>query len=294
MFNICRWVQYFVLVGGILLSIATAESYPALSSGMSASGETEDSHTEIEVQLENKYYSDDDICVGEFLNNKYEELPAYQCSGVMLRGVRSNLPEGLNAWDPYPAGRTLDTSFSFFRSDIRSTRLAWDYVFGFIILPPKDLKVNCFFPLDGDSDRRGDNGCGAHEKSPNVDPSCKYSFSDLSYYERFGEHEVPWRNCRYDLKDKGRAAGNFSQGLRAARSLSKSSELPNDLKIETWKSGYDARLPIMAFFFTDDSGKPLAQRARNKYEVISGKRLPIVRVTFNPLRGDKITFTQEE
>lgn len=294
MFKICRGFQFLVLGGGILLSITTAESYPRLDSGMSASSKTEHRQTEIERQLDERYSARNDVCVGELLNNKYEELPAYQCSGVILRGVRSNLPEGLNAWDPYPAGRTQDTSFSFFRIDIRSTRLAWDYVFGFIILPPKDLKVNCFFPLDGDSDRRGDNGCGAHEKSPNSDPSCKYRISDLGYLDSFEEPGNSWLNCRYDLKDKGRETDNFSEGLSAARSLSESSELPNDLKIETWKSGYDARLPIMAFFFTDDSGKPLAQRARNKYEVISGKRLPIVRVTFNPPQGDNITFTQEE
>lgn len=127
--------------------------------------------------------------------------------------------------------------------------MAWNYVFGFIILPPTELKVTCFFPVDAESDKRGDNGCGSHEDEPGFSPDCYDSAQQAALYSvGVWDVEKVSRRCRYDLRDRKKAAGNFYKALEIAWVSSQSSDLPNDFKIETWKKGYDPRLPVIAFF----------------------------------------------
>ncbi|MDU9389144.1 hypothetical protein [Pseudomonas sp. zfem002] len=239
------------------------------------------------------------------LTARYEATPArcadgdaaYKCSGVMLRGTRQNLPEGQYAWEPYPRGRTLDTSFTFVRADIRISRLAWHYSNGFIIDPPQELSVNCFFPIDAVSDERLDNGCGANRSHRYTYSLCETLLADATAMDRDSE-EYRWttdqlaelwlewdrhfagdlrRRCSYALND-AHATQRFEIALAVAAKASRLTDKPNDMKVQTWSPGYDPRLPIRAFFYLNDQGRPFAERDREQFERVTGMHLPIIKV----------------
>ncbi|MFJ4371532.1 hypothetical protein ACIP1T_02800 [Pseudomonas japonica] len=239
------------------------------------------------------------------LTARYEATPArcadgdaaYKCSGVMLRGTRQNLPEGQYAWEPYPRGRTLDTSFTFVRADIRISRLAWNYSNGFIIAAPQELSVNCFFPIDAVSDERLDNGCGANKSHRYIYSLCETLLADAAAMDRDSE-EYRWttaqlaelwlewdrhfaadlrRRCSYALND-AHATQRFEIALAVAAKASRLTDKPNDMKVQTWNPGYDPRLPIRAFFYLNDQGRPFAERDREQFERVTGMHLPIIKV----------------
>lgn len=241
------------------------------------------------------------------LTARYEATPArcadgdaaYKCSGVMLRGTRQNLPEGQYAWEPYPRGRTLDTSFTFVRADIRISRLAWHYSNGFIIDPPQELSVNCFFPIDAVSDERLDNGCGANRSHRYTYSLCETLLADATAMDRDRDSEeyrwttdqlaelwLEWdrhftadlrRRCSYALND-AHATQRFEIALTVAAKASRLTDKPNDMKVQTWSPGYDPRLPIRAFFYLNDQGRPFAERDREQFERVTGMHLPIIKV----------------
>lgn len=205
----------------------------------------------------------------------------YKCSGLILRGTRQNTGEN-NAWDPYPEGRVMDTSFSFLRADIKMKRLAWSYTNGFIIDPPTDLKVNCFYPQDAESDSRSQAGCGAHAR---IEPKVFLCEDDPEITDEI----PPEFRCLYDLRGTD-AVAQFKRGVAAAAKFSHQSAIPNDLKIQTWNKGYDKRLKIRAFFYVNDEGKPFARRDRDAYEKVSGIRVPLVALTFPAGGTGDVTF----
>lgn len=238
-----------------------------------------------------------------------EDDPAYKCSGVIVRGTRQNLPDGQYAWEPYPRGRTLDTSFSFLRADIKMPRLAWSYSNGFIIAPPESLSVNCFFPADAESDRRTDNGCGPDKAylyryspcnalltqrlaPPRETEEYQWALQRLAaLWLTWDERHAPdmKRRCSYDLRD-AHATQRFEIALAVATKVSRLTDKPNDLKIQTWNPGHDPRLPIRAFFYVNEQGRPFAERDREQFERMTTIRLPVLKVTFPGEREGSIVF----
>ncbi|MHA6196549.1 hypothetical protein ACX3YG_19505 [Pseudomonas wadenswilerensis] len=242
-----------------------------------------------------------------------DDSPAYKCSGVMLRGTRQNLPVGQGAWEPYPRGRTLDTSFTFARTDIRISRLAWHYANGFIIAPPQELSVNCIFPIDAVSDDRLEQGCG-----PNKTYVYDYSLCEtllagavdmdrnsaayrwtldqlaqlwLDWDQRFASDMR--RRCSYRLNDQY-ATQRFEIALAVAAKASQLTDKPNDMKVQTWNPGHDPRLPIRAFFYINDQGKPFAERDRDQFEQSTKIHLPILKLTIPDQNSGQLSFTPGE
>lgn len=241
----------------------------------------------IEADSANGYLYREDEYTADRIITSYllvlNRLELYFCSGVIVRGTRQVLPEGQNAWDPYPQGRTLDTSFSYLRADIKMTRLAWSYTNGFIITPTPALKVNCFYPLDAQSDQRTNNGCGPFADNSYPGSQCG---DDEAVYD-----EVPVQmRCWYDLRGRSGVA-RFAKGVAAAARASRLSDMPNDLKIETWKPGCDQRLQIRAFFYVNAEGKPFAERDRKQYEDVCKQRVALVHLKFPENKDGRITFT---
>lgn len=207
-----------------------------------------------------------------------QDVALYKCSGLLVRST----PPVEHAWEPYPEGRTSDSSFSYLRSDIRMTRWAGPYPNGFILDPVSTLKVDCFFPVDGDSDKRGDKGCGAYEGGSNLNLQCPDNIVMTADFAN------PMR-CRYDLRGADSAI-QFNLGVTSAVKSSRVSDVLNELKVETWKKGYDPRMKIRAFFYVNAEGKPTAQHDRDVYQKVSGIRVPVVEMTFPGTKGGSVTF----
>lgn len=282
------------LLGALLLTLPWLSVQAANTQAFVANGKA------LEAELKARYESTVTRC---------DEAPAFKCSGVILRGTRQNLPDQQGAWEPWPVGRTLDTSFSYVRADIRMSRLAWNYSNGFIITPPTELSVNCFYPVDGVSDERSDNGCGTSRKQTAEHFVCDIDLPAslltapvtpdyLAMVDRAASLWIsldvlnnadPLLRCAYPLTGSF-ATQRFEIGLMAAARASQTTDKPNDLKIQTWRPGYDPRLPIAAFFYINEQGKPFARRDRDQYEALSRIRLPIIKMTFPDDSGGSITF----
>ncbi|MHA6196551.1 hypothetical protein ACX3YG_19515 [Pseudomonas wadenswilerensis] len=234
---------------------------------------------------------------------------AYRCSGVIARGTRQSLPAGQYAWEPYPRGRTLYTSFSFLRADIKMPRLAWNYTNGFIISAPEHLTVGCFFPVDAVSDQRTDDGCGPNPGYPYTyslcdvlpaDPMVRNRSSEEYQWtlDRLAQLWITWdelqyhdtkRCCSFELRDR-HAPQRFEIAVAAAAKASRLTDIPNDLKIQTWNPGHDPRLPIQAFFYINAQGKPFAELDRDQFERMTQVHLPVLKVTFPVEREGRILF----
>lgn len=241
---------------------------------------------------------------------------ALDCSGVIIRGTRQNLPQGTNAWDPYPPGRTLDISFSLIRADIKVTRLANWYSNGFIISLPTSQRVDCFYPSDADSDQRLAGGCGPNPAALASYTVCEVLMASHPVEDRTSE-EYRWtlkrvaglwidrdkrlpddasrnmKRCAYNLQDR-HATQRLEIALTVATQISLVNDKPNDLKIQTWSAGNDSRLAVQAFFYINEQGKAYALRDRERFEQVSGNHVPVIRLTFPAQREGMIAFAPGE
>lgn len=104
------------------------------------------------------------------LDSKDRTKPAYECSGLIIRGVNIENSEMKFAWSKKESNRRTNAfSVGFLRRDqLFSELLGYDT--GFIIYPhlktpsnrqQNELKVFCAFPVDANTNgREGHHGCG--------------------------------------------------------------------------------------------------------------------------------------
>ncbi len=105
-------------------------------------------------------------------------LPAFLCSGILLRGTKAS--SAYHSWDPSPSAvETGAVSFSFLRKDAEFNAFALGYQNGFIFAPylssPGKVHpaVLCSFPVDASTYRRDGHGCGAYDTYPVKSAPCQ-------------------------------------------------------------------------------------------------------------------------
>jgi len=121
---------------------------------------------DIAKRLKHRYKSNRDWC-----HDKHKHrTPAYECSGIMIRGVG---PKLALPWDMKEKNKRKEAfSMAYLRHDQVFSRFPKDYTSGFIIYPhlkaphgKKPYRVFCSFPLDAWTDERHHHGCGTTEKT---------------------------------------------------------------------------------------------------------------------------------
>lgn len=229
------------------------------------------------------------------------ELPAYQCSGLLVRGIRDN--NGLKfAWSVKPVDLVKNAqSFGFLRRDQFFSQLPYGYSAGFILYPhletPKGKKMYamyCAFPLDAFTNARsGQYGCG--QSLGDNTASSKYCQEQnittidewIGHYYRImlsGNRRFSERQCAFDMT-KPTAARDFDVMSKANKFLRQNSKrytlINNEVRIEAWNENEPSKVPIQAFFYVIESkerGLAAAQLYRNDYHVLTGEKLPIVSI----------------
>lgn len=233
--------------------------------------------------------------------------PAFLCSGIILRGTDTAI--NWEAWDPSPNNIAVGgISFSFIRSDYKMTRIAMSYTKGFIFYPvlarPEGKfheQILCFFPIDGDSDHRTDNGCGGlpgkyySQYCSLLGITTGAQWAD-NYHSRWdGRHGASV--CSFDVRSSqdGTAVRNFNAALDGGRAISPDTfNMPNDMKMKTWAAGIGGTLPIEAFFYyiyQGKSGLAEAQRDQRKYKERFNTVVPIIYMTMPATLNDTTTFS---
>lgn len=238
--------------------------------------------------------------------------PAFLCTGIVLRGTRS-LPANEYAYAPNAAAiKTGSSSFDYLRSDSNNTVLTNGYTSGFIFYPvlntPADktrVQVLCYFPLDGNSNARNDQGCGEFPQYGAVSRSCTDQGINTGeqWLERFKtDVNTVGKRCSFNVRDalNNQAAQNFYQGLRAKRLANASYPnvtTPGSVKLANWPmaSTTDARkVPLQAFFYlagpSERAALDQAQNSQRQFLQISGIWVPIIRIQLPANVNDNATF----
>lgn len=230
------------------------------------------------------------------------ELPAYQCSGLLIRGIRDGT--GLKfAWSVKPDDQVKNAqSFAFLRRDQFFSHFPYEYSAGLILYPHLETPAQkntyamyCAFPTNARCDGRlGRYGCTTlpgdfstafstycHEKNiTTIDKWIAHYYDVMlsGYDTRFSK-----RQCAFDMT-KPTAARDFAIMSEANTFLrthaTEFAMMNNEVRIEAWDENEPSKLPIQAFFYIEDMdwGLATAQLYRDEYHVLTGEKLPIVSI----------------
>jgi hypothetical protein len=262
--------------------------------------------------------------VAEALTRRYKDLrgncgadskPAFLCSGIVLRGTADN--DTYDFWEPSPTQLSQGSvSFSYLRGDFNLIRLANHYQKGFIFYPVLDrpadklqIEVLCFFPVDGKSDSRVEQGCGAVRPGETVGKRC----AEQTPVVRTAQDWVRLTNerpgdmahrCSFDVRDTANTAAGpaFKEGLRVAEIAKDVQSLqPNDLKLELWQTGDASQpeakrekpraIPIEAIVRVSDEGLAGAQRDQRRWREMTGFNVPIIKMSLPAQVDGQATFS---
>lgn len=221
---------------------------------------------------------------------------AFECSGVIIRGTSPSTQ--YHAWNPNPSGTGV--SFSYLRKDIIITDF-YIYKNGFIFYPrllaPEgkvSVSILCFFPRDGATVVREDQGCG---QSPNRPTSRECQEQGINTAERWVEHYNQYGSysdmCGFNVREAlgENATIAFAEGLKAQRLIfNPLIDSYNELRIAKWDQDIGDVLPLQAFFYLDSSGKAGAQYDQQDFLKETGILVPIILITLPATEADQATF----
>ncbi|HGL4262192.1 hypothetical protein KDW07_25300 [Burkholderia dolosa] len=248
-------------------------------------------------QLRDWYYKNPKDCGGPY-------RPAFLCSGVMLRATVES--PAFQPWNPSPASQTSGgVSFSWIRTDDNFSHLAYGYKNGFIIYPgfsaleDKDaIMVLCAYSMDGGTDNRPGNGCGASTNYPTESRPCiTQGITDAQkWIEHFTSLKVKYSDqCGWDVT-KGHAgiADHFYQSILARQKmLSPWWETQNELRLATWKQNNGEKLPIHSFFYItgDDQALANAKNDQKRFYQEYGIVIPVISISLPISKDKKASFS---
>lgn len=227
--------------------------------------------------------------------------PAFTCSGLMIRGTMPSAQ--YHSWNPsLNSIKSGGTSFSYMRADVKFGKLAYGYKNGFILYPqskaPKSmttLRVLCMFPIDGDTDRRTNAGCGTHQYFPKDSREC--SKQGITRSSAWLSHYVHTRGnrrqhtCAFDLYQRSNSANMFAQSLVSQTRLGNEGfATQNELRISTWAQDIGPILPIQAFFYIE-GGLDGARHDQTDFYNDTGRIVPIVKIVLPKDRSQLAQFT---
>lgn len=260
-------------------------------------------------ELEQRFNDETNEC----FDSKNVTQPSYKCSGLILRGVRSNNHEIKFAWGIKPADKEKKSfSFGYLRRDHPFSWLGKGYEAGFIIYPhlrtprhKSTQKVLCYFPVDGHTDVRLDRGCGQRDNDT-IGISRPCHLQNITTFPRWVEHfkEITdetilfiMSQCGFDMTKKTEL-DNFSVALQANIYLQNGTTLASiasELRVESWDENNTKTLPIEAFFYFSDTknGKKEAIKYRNDFFIRSGgEKIPIVEIQLPTKTNPEIHITE--
>lgn len=221
---------------------------------------------------------------------------AFECSGVIIRGTSPSTQ--YHAWNPNPSGTGV--SFSYLRKDSKFTNF-YLYKNGFIFYPrllaPEgkvSVSILCFFPRDGATNIRENQGCG---QSPNLPTSRECQVQGINTAERWVEHYNQYGSyqdmCGFNVREAlgENATIAFTEGLKAQRLVfDPQLDNYNELRLAKWDQDIGDVLPLQAFFYLDSSGKINAQYDQQDFLKETGILVPIILITLPATEADQATF----
>jgi hypothetical protein len=271
------------------------------------------------------------------LNTKYNSTatscpngaPLYKCSGVFVHtfDVDAVTSQGKSQtttcgtsdrgdpnaqWCPTAQGiKKGAVSFSYLRTGILSTQgeIIFPYMaksatagVGFIFnLASTPLQLYCSYPVDGQSDSRGNSGCGITQQNKqltmNTDQSdyCKDVLAGgltWANYEKYSGGNPP-----IDKKMCSISSANFPFFINVAKQVdydaaAKIEFTDNEQVIQAWQGYQYNNIPIEAFFYATHDEKiggksdpSLARSQAAAFNKASGLNVPVVAINVSIMRN---------
>lgn len=235
------------------------------------------------------------------LDSKNHPRPAYECSGLMMRGVDLTQSKLKYAWSLSKKNKNKGSiSFAFFRNDQLLSQFPRNYDTGYIIYPhlrtpahrkKNKNKVYCAFPLDAHTDARtGRHGCGRSNDDV-IGTSVHCDLLGVKTINAWKWHysnivNTPFNNlyrnqCGFDMTTSF-AANYFAVCIQATYFLQSAFRqnfyINNELRIETWNDNNCGEIPIEAFFYIADSpgAREKAIKHQKQFRDCSGHKVPVV------------------
>jgi hypothetical protein len=243
----------------------------------------------------------------------------FTCSGVLLRGTVSGL--SYESWDPNPASaKPGGVSFTWLRLDANTSKLAYHYGKGFIIYPPGhtdayagdtykvpgmvDVSLLCFFPEDGDTDRRPPDGCGANEAFPGDSGACqsqKIATADQwqAHWRKVSESRRRDHECGIALAEGRADAVALSNATPAIiHGIGDSFYTQDEVIVGAWGIDDDKKIPLEAFFYVYMDGQEVqnanlrtaARYDQCRFQEKTGTWRPLISIRLPKDKSGKATF----
>lgn len=238
-------------------------------------------------ELNERYNNVVDSCNGE---------PGYVCSGVMIRGVKSNPLTGEESWHYSEASQKRGSvSFSLLRKDILvGTQKVYGNV-GIIFESPADAviqnqpyNVYCMYPVSAATNTRDRHGCGYTSKNSKGDDFSTCLEAGVNTAEEWvdlalsGMKERRLDNaCSFTPKN----TDAFLQNIKAQNLISGTAldfvKYFNEFLVKSWDMEKPEDLPIEAFWFREDDESSLEMSKYNqiKYLETTERWVPIIMIS---------------
>ncbi len=228
----------------------------------------------------------------------FNPATAFECSGVIIRGTAHSTQ--FHSWNPNPSPTTTGVSASYLRRDANFTNF-YLYKNGFIFYPAqaapagkRKIAMLCFFPRDGASNVREDQGCGQSPAGPSSRECQSQGINSaeqwVEHYKRYGSYT---QMCGLNVRDVlgENAVIAFNEGLKAQRLVFDAAlDNYNEIRMAKWEQDIGHVLPIQAFFYLDDIGKAGAQYDQKDFLNETGISLPIIFIRLSPTPQEPATF----
>lgn len=232
--------------------------------------------------------------------------PAYECAGVVLHGD-ANQNESM-PWAP-PSDNSM--SYSYLRKDVLNPIFA-SFDFGIILTPQNEIEdgkykpnYTCTFPINGSTNSRLEDGCGAFESSPPLAESASCQSQGLlttSDWIAAYKLDSLVQYCGWDLKTDDPTGAFQAMMGSSAYYLDNSSDAfaNNEIVIASWGDEPVSNLPIEAIFYAEriNSRKQYntrtllkAQEAQLNYYDITGEWLPIIHMIESSVGPTKYQYS---
>ncbi|HEY0332984.1 MAG TPA: DUF2599 domain-containing protein [Stenotrophomonas sp.] len=229
-------------------------------------------------------------------------LPAFLCSGVLLRGTTPSTAYQFYSISPKNKARG-GVSVSYLRTDAKFKTLAYGYKSGFIFDATQDnpedhqdYKVLCSFAIDAATDNRDQNGCGDSARTPNdVEKFCdQMGITTAEQWLELYRSKSPSHSaqCGFDVREgSAGAADSFYQSIRAMGLISDESfNEDNELIMAPWEIDPPNSPSILASFFVNASGREGARLNQIQWYQAAKQFLPAIEMQLPQTMADEATF----
>jgi len=240
------------------------------------------------------------------LNDRYaatrekceEQMPAYYCSGVMIRGTQNG---NFDPWNPSAQAIALGgVSFSYLRADAYVSDVYRNS--GFIVLTEqeavsknKSLDYLCVYPYDAwtAQPQRPAGGCGFQPRSVHIADSstCDQvnATTESGWYTFTSNLAKQQDQCSLSTHDPEQFLTSLK--VRANR-LTNMPDAWNEVLVSVWDQNVPGQLPLEAFFYKNPTGLAEAKAYQQKYATRTGGLwLPVVKLDLTQLKGAPFSYS---